>query len=65
MLSEQVIKDYIWGLYKVSWDKIIKPKINQIILITILAAADRIEHRDNSYEVYGFDILIDNKLNPW
>ena len=36
-----------------------------MVIITILAAADKMDHRDNSFEVYGFDILIDSKLNPW
>ena len=27
--------------------------------------ASSYENRNNFYEVYGFDILIDEKLNPW
>lgn len=29
------------------------------------SVSDLIPHRDKSFEVLGFDIMIDNNLNPW
>ncbi len=27
--------------------------------------AEVIEHRQNCFELYGFDFIIDDRLNPW
>lgn len=39
--------------------------IQNIILYTILSAEESIEPSDNCFELYGFDILIDEEFNPW
>ena len=28
-------------------------------------ASEAIENRPNSFELYGFDFVLDSKLNPW
>ncbi len=40
--------------------------MNEIIVKTFLSAQDStLDHRPNCFEVYGFDFLLDHKLNPW
>ena len=48
-------------------------KIKDIIIKTLIAVespmqsvySSSYENRNNFYELYGFDVLIDEKLNPW
>ena len=48
-------------------------RIKDIIVKTLIAVetpmqsvyASSYENRNNFYELYGFDVLIDEKLNPW
>jgi tubulin polyglutamylase TTLL4 len=48
-------------------------RIKDIIVKTLIAVeapmqsvyASSYDNRNNFYELYGFDVLIDEKLNPW
>jgi tubulin polyglutamylase TTLL4 len=48
-------------------------KIKDIIVKTLIAVeapmqsvyASSYDNRNNFYELYGFDVLVDEKLNPW
>lgn len=40
--------------------------IEEIIVKTIRSGQEAgIEHRPNCFEIYGFDFMLDQKLNPW
>lgn len=41
------------------------PKLAKIIKDTIYSGSDVIEHRAGSFELYGFDFVLDYKLIPW
>ncbi len=44
----------------------IRSKIEEIIIKTMKTGQEAgIEHRNNSFEIYGFDFMLDKKLNPW
>jgi tubulin monoglycylase TTLL3/8 len=32
---------------------------------TLKCVQEAMEHRSNSFEIYGFDIILDENLNPW
>ena len=40
--------------------------MEKIIIKTIKTGQEAgIEHRNNCFEIYGFDFMLDKKLNPW
>jgi len=39
--------------------------MKNIINSTISAGAEVIDHKNNCFELYGFDFVLDNKLKPW
>lgn len=39
--------------------------MKEISTLTILSAWDKIEWRDNSIGIYGFDIMIDSDFKMW
>jgi hypothetical protein len=65
VISSTQIKTMIYEHNGVEWDKLIQPKIEDIILTTIQACSFKMKHRDRSFEIYGFDIFLDSELNPW
>lgn len=47
------------------WIKKLQSKIDNILILTIECSKDILELRKNSYEIYGFDLMIDNDFNVW
>lgn len=60
-----ILKQYLTHVKNIDWDSQIKPKIVDIIIKTISSASDSIEHRPGCFDVYGFDLLLDEKCQPW
>jgi len=50
---------------RLDWQNEMIPKLSKIIKETIYSGYDSIEHKPNSFELYGFDFVLDYKLNPW
>lgn len=48
-----------------NWEMDLFPKISKIVKDTIYSASDVIKNTSNSFELYGFDFVLDYKLNPW
>ena len=42
-----------------------RPAINQVVFATLKACQESMEHRSNTFEVYGFDLILDEQLRPW
>jgi len=47
------------------WENTLKEKIKQVVIWSLESAQDVIENRKNSHEIFGFDVMIDEELNPW
>lgn len=46
--------------------KKVRKGLEEIVIKTIRSGQESgIEHRNNCFEVYGFDFMLDRKLNPW
>ena len=43
----------------------IQPRLKQIVAWSLMSAQDTIGHRKNSFELYGYDFMIDENLNSW
>jgi hypothetical protein len=43
----------------------IQPRMKEIAIYTLLCASEMIEHRKNSWELYGFDFMVDDNYNTW
>jgi len=50
---------------RLDWENEMIPKLAKIIKETMYAGWDVIEHKANSFELLGFDFVLDYKLNPW
>ncbi|CDW84976.1 protein monoglycylase ttll8 [Stylonychia lemnae] len=48
-----------------SWSKDLYPLIQDIIFKTFKGVQDSMEQRPNTFEIYGFDLILDETLNPW
>lgn len=48
-----------------SWEADIKPQIIKIIINTLKCVQDSIEQKSSSFELFGFDIILDQYYNPW
>jgi hypothetical protein len=44
---------------------VIQPKMKDIVRSSLSCACDSIEHRKNSWELYGFDFMIDDSFDTW
>lgn len=45
------------------WENVIRPQIMDVVRWTLLAAREAVEHRENTFEVYGFDLMVDELDN--
>lgn len=49
---------------KENWDELQK-RIKEIVVLTIKATEDQVAGRRNSFELFGYDFMVDNDLRPW
>ena len=47
------------------WSDVLRPQIAKIVKLSLQSAQDVIDGRPASFEVYGFDFMIDADLHPW
>ena len=43
----------------------IKPKLKEIVIHSLQSVQDEVESRKNSFEVFGYDFMLDAEANPW
>jgi tubulin monoglycylase TTLL3/8 len=47
------------------FQEIVVPQIREGVNSSILAVKDVLQHRDLSHELFGYDFMVDTKLNVW
>ena len=62
---EEFMKTSQAGHENFSWETDMLPKINDVVWRTLKGVQENIEQKPNSFEVYGFDIVLDAELSPW
>jgi hypothetical protein len=48
-----------------TWENSIYPKIVDLIRTSLLSVSESMMDRKNTFENFGFDIMIDEDLTPW
>lgn len=66
--------DTVWELSKlvsllkqknISWEKDVLGNIHNIVIRTLQSVAEDVVSRPECFELYGFDIMIDENFKPW
>ncbi len=66
MWSQAEFIDYITHKFERDvWLSDIKPKIQQMVVWSLTAVQTHPKDRQNSFEVFGYDVMIDEELRPW
>jgi hypothetical protein len=47
------------------WSQEVQPKIKQLVTVALRSAQNEIKNRKSSFELYGFDVVLDDRLEPW
>jgi hypothetical protein len=47
------------------WLDTVQPRMKEAATWALQCAADSVEHRKNSWELYGYDFMLDDELKPW
>ena len=69
-MSVEQFEEFMRTTYKekqgqFSWEKDMLPKIKDVVWRTLKGVQENMEHKSCSFEVYGFDIVLDEDLQPW
>ena len=43
----------------------IRPAMKNAVIKSLLSVQDMVENRKNSFEMYGYDFMIDENFNTW
>jgi tubulin monoglycylase TTLL3/8 len=65
MWDRQTFQQYISENYGEDRFKTLLGKMKEIVVATILGTVDQISARKGSFEQLGYDMMIDENLNPW
>ena len=63
MWSLEEFKKYLNEKYKKNLWPEIQKKIQNIVLLTLIAGKSEIQMRNNSFELFGYDVMFDDEMN--
>ncbi|CAM9125897.1 unnamed protein product [Chrysoparadoxa australica] len=62
----KTFQDYLKDLTgRDAWEDDMKPAMKSIAKQALMCAQDTVEHRKDSWELYGYDFMVDDQLKPW
>lgn len=66
-MSSEEFEEYMAGFLKrdFSWHSDMLPKVNDVVWRSLKSLQETQDQRQNSFEIYGFDIVLDQNLDPW
>ncbi|CCI42831.1 unnamed protein product [Albugo candida] len=47
------------------WEEQIQAGMKRIVIYSLQCVQEQIQHRPNSFELYGYDFMLDDRLHPW
>ncbi|MDR3549690.1 MAG: hypothetical protein P4M11_15700 [Candidatus Pacebacteria bacterium] len=66
MWTQEEFVRYIKDAYKPGmWENKIRPLMNKAIVASLKSTEDMVVHREGSFEMFGYDLMIDVDLKPW
>ena len=57
-VKENVDEDFTWSTHMF-------PKIKTVVIETLKSVQENVKHKNNCFELYGFDLVLDQELTPW
>lgn len=57
-----VLEEHLRRVYDYSR---LRPSLEKLIVETLMCAQHQISQSSNSFELFGFDVILDCDLNPW
>lgn len=61
----ETVKQKIEAAYDVDWDKQLWEQIKDVTIKAMVAAQNDIQYNPSCFEVYGFDMIIDQDFKMW
>ncbi len=67
MWSHSQLVDYLKAQQHGSdvWRTRIRPQMERIVRLSLQSAQDRVTQRDGSFEIFGYDFMLDEDLKLW
>ena len=63
--SQEELVGFLEGVEADCWLSKIQPQMKRYIILSLSSGQDFIRSRKNSFELLGFDFMIDDLMNPW
>lgn len=65
VMDDVFLKEYLRNNRNIDWNEEIQPRVEEIVIEALRACSKNMVQRERSFEIYGFDILFDDNLNPY
>ncbi|CAK59037.1 unnamed protein product (macronuclear) [Paramecium tetraurelia] len=59
--QQYLIEEFGWDVF----GEKIQPKFKEIVINSLRCCSDQLKNRKRSFEVYGYDFMIDDQFNSW